>query len=401
MFNSIFYNRNFKLLWFGHLISSVGDVVFMIALPWLMLNLTGSKGLTALVSMSAYLPVLIFGLIAGNAADYYNRKFIMLIADLIRFFVILIIPISLMYDFISPILIGAVTFFLSSVSSFFNPARDSLIPEITTIDELPIANSSISVSSQMAHLIGPLFAGLGIALFGTIHLFTLDAISFFLSFIFIKFMQIPLTKRKSNNITFNWDQVVLMKGYLNKNSNLKTLFTMTSINNIFIMGPAIIGIPVFVKEVLHSDFLTLAKLESSMALGMIFGSVLFIYLLKRFSPVYILLFGIVADGLTYALLYFIQTPMLALLLLFIHGIAIPLITISRTTIIQKIVPDSIRGRVFAISYMAVMGTTALSIGLVGFALEYISTQILFLFIGFGASLTIIIGFKHKFLHMKV
>jgi len=401
VFSSIFYNRNFKLLWFGHLISSAGDVIFMIALPWLMLNVTGSKGLTALVSMSAYLPVLMFGFIAGNTADNYNRKFIMLTADLIRFFVILIIPISLMYNFISPILIGAVTFFLSSVSSFFNPARDSLIPEITTIDELPIANSSISVSSQMAHLIGPLFAGLGIALFGIIHLFTLDAISFFLSFIFIKFMRIPLTKRKSNNITFNWDQISLMKRYLNKNSNLKTLFIMTSTNNIFIMGPAIIGIPVFVKEVLRSDFLTLAKLESSMALGMIFGSVLFIYLLKRFSPVYILLFGIVADGLTYALLYFIQTPMLALLLLFIHGIAIPLITISRTTIIQKIVPDSKRGRVFAMSYMAVMGTTALSIGLVGFALEYVSTHLLFLFIGFGASLTMIIGCNHKFLHMKV
>ena len=401
MFNPIFYNKNFKLLWFGHLISSVGDVIFMIALPWLMLNVTGSKGMTALVSMSAYLPVLIFGLIAGNASDKYNRKLIMLSADLIRFVVILIIPLSLKYDFISPLLIGAVTFFLSSVSSFFNPARDSLIPQITTIDELPIANSSISVSSQMAHLLGPLIAGLGIALLGIIHLFTLDAISFFLSFVFIKSMRTPWNKREKNNITFSWYQIKLLKTYLNKNSNLKTLFIMTSINNIFIMGPAIIGIPVYVKEVLKSDFFTLAKLESSMALGMILGSVLFIYLLKRFSPVYILLFGIIADGLTYSMLFFIQTPISALLLLFIHGIFIPLITISRTTIIQKIVPDSIRGRVFAISYMAVMGTTALSIGLVGFALEYISTQILFLFIGFGASLTIIIGFKHKFLHMKV
>ena len=401
MQNSIFYNRNFKLLWLGHLISSIGDVIFMVALPWLILDLTDSKIMTGLVSMSAYLPVLIFGLIAGNVADNYSRKLIMLLADLIRFFLILIIPISLIYDFASPILIGLTTFFLSAVSSFFNPARDSLIPQVAKSYELPIANSSISVSSQMAHLLGPLFAGLGLAIFGIIHLFTIDAITFLLSFIFINFIQTPLVSKKRNNNTVNWYQFILIKNILNNNTNLKTLFLMTVINNIFIMGPAIIGIPVYVKEILKSDFFTLAKLESSMALGMIFGSILFIYLLKCFSPVKILLFGISFDGITYALLFFIEKPLLAAILLFIHGIAIPLITISRITIIQKIVPDSDRGKIFSINYMAVMGTTALSIVVVGFSLEYISSQLLFLIIGICASFTSIIGFNNKFLRMNI
>ena len=138
-----------------------------------------------------------------------------------------------------------------------------------------------------------------------------------------------------------------------------------------------------------------------MALGMIVGSILFIYLLKCFSPVKILLFGISFDGITYALLFFIETPLLAAILLFIHGIAIPLITISRITIIQKIVPDSDRGKIFSINYMAVMGTTALSIVVVGFSLEYISSQLLFLIIGICASFTSIIGFNNKFLRMNI
>jgi MFS family permease len=137
-----------------------------------------------------------------------------------------------------------------------------------------------------------------------------------------------------------------------------------------------------------------------MALGMIVGSLCFIFLIKRFQVVHILLFGIFMDGFTYTLLYFINEKSAALLLLFIHGIAIPLITISRTTIIQKIVPDSYRGRIFAINYMAVMGTTAFSILIVGFILEYISTHLLFLGIGISASLTMIIGFNHNFLHIK-
>ncbi len=71
-------------MWFGHLISHAGDAVFMIALPWLMLDITGSKSLTALVSMSAYLPAVIFGLTAGVVVDRYNRKWIMIYSDILR-----------------------------------------------------------------------------------------------------------------------------------------------------------------------------------------------------------------------------------------------------------------------------------------------------------------------------
>ena len=69
---SIIKNRNFAFMWFGHLISHAGDAVFMIALPWLMLDITGSKSLTSLVSMSAYLPAALFGL--GGVLVRYNPK---------------------------------------------------------------------------------------------------------------------------------------------------------------------------------------------------------------------------------------------------------------------------------------------------------------------------------------
>ena len=159
-------------MWFGHLISHAGDAVFMIALPWLMLDITGSKSLTSLVSMSAYLPAVLFGLFAGVVVDRYNRKWIMIYSDILRALLVAVIPLSLIYGFISPLLIGAITFSLSTFSAFFYPARDSLIPHIVTAEELPAANSAISVSGQMSHLLGPLFAGVGISIFGLRHLFT-------------------------------------------------------------------------------------------------------------------------------------------------------------------------------------------------------------------------------------
>ena len=157
------------------------------------------------------------------------------------------------------------------------------------------------------------------------------------------------------------------------------------------MGPAYIGLPVFVREVLNAEFQVYAQIETAMAAGMIFGSLIFWKISKNINPVSILLFGIVMDGITYAFLYFSDTSISAILILFIHGIGIPLITISRTTIIQIIVPDKFRGRLFSMIYMAVMGTTAFSIVLTGLILEIIGADLLFLMIGLGAACTVCIG----------
>ena len=178
MLTSIIKNRNFGLLWVGHLISHAGDAVYMIALPWLMLELTGSIILTSYVAMVAYLPAVLFGLVAGVSVDRYNRKWIMIFSDILRALLVAMVPLALIFDFITPMLIGIITFLLATFSTFFYPARDSFIPHIVSAAELPAANSAISISGQMSHLMGPLFAGLGISLFGLTHLFTADAVSF-------------------------------------------------------------------------------------------------------------------------------------------------------------------------------------------------------------------------------
>ena len=388
-------------MWFGHLISHAGDAVFMIALPWLMLDITGSKSLTSLVSMSAYLPAVLFGLFAGVVVDRYNRKWIMIYSDILRALLVAVIPLSLIYGFISPLLIGAITFSLSSFSAFFYPARDSLIPHIVTAEELPAANSAISVSGQMSHLLGPLFAGIGISIFGLRHLFTADAISFLFSILLISLIVGPARKLTIEKHPPKWQGIVEGLTYVNSQKGLRLLLILTFVNNIFIMGPAIIGLPVFVREVLTSDFGVLAKLEVAMAAGMIVGSFVFWKAEKNISPISILLFGIVMDGITYTLLFFADTSFIAILVLIIHGIGIPLITVSRTTIIQAVVPDEFRGRLFSMIYMAVMGTTAISVGLTGFILEFIGADSLFLLIGVGAASTVIIGFNPALREMNV
>jgi MFS family permease len=207
----------------------------------------------------------------------------------------------------------------------------------------------------------------------------------------ISFIVIPSIKDRNYKHSTKLQDIIEGLKYIHVHKELRLLLLLTFINNIFIMGPAIIGIPVFVREVLTADFSIYAQLETSMAAGMIIGSLIFWKAIKRINPVSILLFGIVVDGITFTFLYFANSSFLATLILLIHGIGIPLITVSRTTIIQSVVPDEYRGRLFSMIYMAVMGTTAISIGLTGAILEYIEADILFLIIGLCAASTVFIG----------
>ena len=391
MSTSIIKNRNFVFLWIGHLISHAGDAVYMIALPWLLLDLTGSKSLTSLVTISAYLPAILFGLTAGVIVDRYDKTMIMIYSDLFRAMLVLIIPLAIIFDFITPVLVGCTTFLLSSFATFFYPARDSLIPYITTPEELPSANSAITISGQMSHLLGPLFAGLGISIFGFTHLFTADAVSFLFSILAISLITTTYRRKATAPSSSQWKGIIEGLSYVYRNKGLRILLLLTFVNNIFIMGPAFIGLPVFVREILKADFTVYAQMETAMATGMIIGSLIFWKAIKHINPLSILLFGLVMDGITYTFLYFAHTSFIATLILLIHGIGIPLITVSRTTIIQSVVPDEFRGRFFSMVYMAVMGTTALSIGLTGAILENIEADKLFLIIGLCAASTVFIG----------
>jgi len=391
----VFKNKNIFLLWIGQFISHIGDSIYLIALPWLTLDLTGSKMSTAFVATSTYLPALIFGLFAGTIADRFSRKSVMMFSDLFRAITVIMIPIFILNGNNSIFIISIIAFLISTFGTPFYPARDSLIPTLVDKNDLPQVNSIISISSQLSYLIGPIIAGSLVGIFGLPHLFTIDAITFLISFLFIYYIKvkaiIKINKKKNSYL----DDIKSGISFLKSAKGIKVLIIMTSLNNLFIMGPAIIGIPVYVREVLKEEFSTLAILESAMALGMLFGAFIFIRFLKNKSIIKILFIGIIADGITYSFLFFTEFKWITVLILFIHGIGIPLIVISRINLIQKLIPDQYRGRIFAMVNMSVLGTTAISAMLTGFSLEFISSKTLFLIIGICAMGTMMIGYYSK------
>jgi len=92
------------------------------------------------------------------------------------------------------------------------------------------------------------------------------------------------------------------------------------------------------------------------------------------------------DGITYSFFYWAPSVEIVMVMLFLHGIGIPLIMVSRTSIIQAHTPNKYHGRLFAVVHLGVVGTTAISSALVGIISAIISVKLLFFAIGVGAAL---------------
>src|SRR5215510_8771728 len=113
-------NRNFSLLWLGQLISGLGDWLLWIALPFYIYERTGSALATGTMFIVQTLPPILFGVLAGIFVDRWDRKQTLMIADLLRFLVILLLLLAHSLDRLW--LIYPVVFVETTIAQFFTPA---------------------------------------------------------------------------------------------------------------------------------------------------------------------------------------------------------------------------------------------------------------------------------------
>lgn len=186
-------NRNFFALFFGGFISDMGSFFAYIAILFLGLSLNNDKSeieaaqALALILIFMLLPSIFIGPIAGVFVDRFDRKKLMILADvfgsLVAFGFIFVQQINHIYLLV----------FLSSFSRlFFYPSREAVIPLTVDPENLMQANGVIQTTSQLSRIIGPAMAGTLIALFGFKVAFIFDAVSFLISAIFILTINIDL-----------------------------------------------------------------------------------------------------------------------------------------------------------------------------------------------------------------
>ena len=168
-------------VWTGSTISGIGDEITLLALPWLVLQLTHSPFQLGIVASLQHLPFLLFTLIAGVYADRWDRRRIMLGADLLRFASLATIPIAALFGVLTIVQIYVIAFLAGTGRVWFEVAHYALLPGIVEPDQLVDANSKFQVTDGVSVFFGPSIGGLIIKLAGAANAIAVDAVSFLVS----------------------------------------------------------------------------------------------------------------------------------------------------------------------------------------------------------------------------
>jgi MFS family permease len=175
--------RNFALLWFGGLISIMGDWVLGVALPFFVYQVSGSTLATAVMVAAELLPRLLFGSIAGVFVDRWDRKKVMVIASLGQGLVIL--PLFLVRSAETLWIVYVVSFIQVTLAIFFGPAENALLPLLVPEDKWIQANSLNAMNNNFARLIGPPLGGGILSLWGLTGVVLFDSLTFLIAALMI------------------------------------------------------------------------------------------------------------------------------------------------------------------------------------------------------------------------
>lgn len=265
--------RNFVLLWVGGLVSSYGDWLLALALPFYLYQQTGSALASTALFMVNMLPRVLFGSVAGVFVDRWDHRRTMLITDLARAgLLLLLLPVasSDAWLWISyPIVALEAT-----LSMFFQPARGALLPRLVPRDELLAANGLGSVSESAIRLLAPALGGVLVARFGLASVLLIDSASYLFSALMIALLRVPAiseavvsaTPAAASRWAAFWTEWLAGLRQVRRDHLLWTIFLVAGIVGVAdgIVNPLLL---VFVQDVLHADADVLGWMITATGIG--------------------------------------------------------------------------------------------------------------------------------------
>lgn len=396
-YESLFHNRNFMALWFGQLVSILGDYLYFLAIPLMVNRLTGSTLMVGISTITSALPILLFGPIAGVFVDRWNRKTTMIAADVARGVLVLFCLLVQTADQVW--IYYLVGFLMSCVSRFFFPAQNAVLPEIvpSSRDLLP-ANGLMQVVMTAGMLAGPALAGVTIGLCGSWTAFALDALSFFLSAAAISRLALPVIQAKQktegNALQTVYREMKDGLSFLFTNRVLSPMLVGMLVANLCTGAINVIWVP-YLQQAFRVGPAGLGLVDSAEGIGMLAGGLVLGFVAARFTKMQLaalclVLIGVVFMGMGWA-------PVFALIVILAACLGWMNITVQSvvTTILQMVVPDQKRGRVGSAMNGLGMSSALVSMAAVALVGDRIGLRNVYILCGIinwmAALLTLVIG----------
>ncbi|NDI33278.1 MFS transporter [Chengkuizengella sediminis] len=354
--------KNFILFCSGQFVSLFGTSVYSFAISLYILTVTGSGLSFATNLVLSILPTVILGPVAGVLTDRLNRKMIIVGTDLISGIVLLILFIVSFVQF-NLIWIYAVTLILNILSTLFSVCSESAKPNIVKEKNLMKMNAISRMILSASFILGPVLGGIVYAFIDIKTFILINAFSFMISgmselFINFKF-NVEEKKDKSEKIKIFSD----MKDgliFLFNQKNLLGMMILFIFINFFSTFSVVVPVPYILTNVIELSSVSFGIIEASFSVGMLLGAIVvsklndrlmeynkLLTLLTFISSILILLMGapLLIFSFEYKLFYTIYYSLIHMT----YGVVIAFVDIPVMTMLQKLVPDELRGRVISVA----------------------------------------------------
>jgi MFS family permease len=387
---SVLSNRNFSRIWSGQLVSQIGDKFYAIALAVWIVEKTGSPALMATLLIASIVPGLIIGPFAGALVDRWNRKTVMIAADLVRAIGVAGIAFLSSVGILAVWEVVTAAAVISIASAFFSPALSASLPGVVGDEKLSEANSLSQLGGGITNVLGPACGALVLGFLGYPAVYAVNAVSFVVSGCLVALSRVPSHGSRASGSTLT-ASVAEGARYVRKTRGVPAVLAVVILVH-FGVGGLSVALPFLAKSLNGSGARNLGYLEALLGVGMIAGSIA----VSRMSKV-------IKKGRLYAVLAalgaalcaagVLETANIAGIIPFLAcsaviGAAIAAAASSWTTLLQQGTPDALRGRIFGISTTLGNASLPLGMALAGFALDRIRFGMIF---GPGGVLLILVG----------
>ena len=361
----------------GSAISYVGDILTLLAVPWFVLQTTGSVTQTGITAFFSTLPNVCSAFFGSALVDRLGYKRTSVISDITSGITMMLVP--LLYSTVGLAFwqLLALVFIGGLLKSPGVTARSALVPDLAEMAQMHLerANALSDGVNRISGFIGAPLAGILIALIGTSNLLWLDAISFAISAILIGLAvpampaNIPTENEKSSYFAMLWEGV----RFIRQDTLILAIVLTVMITNLLdgayfsVVGPA------YIRHVFHSPLpfgLLVAALGGASFVGTIIFGIIGHRLPRRLT------FGIgftIGGALRFWILLF---PVLPLLIAWnvIAGLAISPINPILRTVMQERIPVEMRARVFGTIGAGAMAGIPLATFASGYIVSWIGLQ---------------------------
>lgn len=383
--------RNFRMLWAGSGISAVGDQFYLVALPWVVLQLTGSAVAVGTILMAVAIPRAALMLFGGALTDRISARRILMSTASARTLFVTIIGFLLWWRTLYIWELYVLGFFFGVADAFAWPAASTLLPSVVKREQLVAATSVFQTTGQLTTIVAPAPAGLVIKALGTAWAFFIDAVSFL--FIIAALWQLPdPPKAGSAAKPPVWRSILDGIAYVRRDVPLRSLMLVAAMLNFCITGPMGVGLPYLVKTRFGSAA-AYGLVVSAMAAGGLIGALL-AGILKIKRRGLLLLGACVVIGTGIASIGMLGHLWLIVAILVFVGCSAGVANVHIAAWIQQRIDAAVRGRVFSVLMLANFGLIPVSLAVAGLMIAW-NLKLMFLIAGTSMLLITAFGALQK------